>query len=128
MGEDLGKLVLRLVLGILVLLHGIFKLKAGVGFIAPLVTGIGLPPWVTYGVYIGEILAPLMLILGFFSRLGAFIIFVNMIFAIVLMHRPDLLTLGKQGGWTLELQGMFMFTALALTFMTPGRYALTRRY
>jgi putative oxidoreductase len=128
MGDDLGKLVLRLVLGILVLLHGIFKLKGGVGFITPLVTGIGLPAWITYGVYIGEILAPLMLILGFFSRLGAFIIFVNMIFAVVLMHQPDLLSLGKQGGWALELQGMFMFTALALTLMTPGRYALTRRY
>src|SRR5690242_19579633 len=128
MGEDLGKLVLRLVLGILILLHGISKLRGGIGFITPLVTGLGMPPWVSYGVYIGEVLAPLMLILGFFSRLGAFIIFVNMIFAVVLMHRPDLLSLSRQGGWALELQGMFMFTALVLTFMTPGRYALTRRY
>ena len=128
MGEDLGKLVLRLTLGILILLHGIYKLKGGIGFITPLVSGLGLPPWVSYGVYIGEILAPVMLIVGFFSRVGAFLIFVNMAFAIVLMHRPDLLALGKQGGWALELQGMFMFTALALTFMTPGRYAITRRY
>jgi putative oxidoreductase len=128
MGEDVGKLVLRVVLGILILLHGIAKLKGGIGFITPLVTGLGLPSWVSYGVYIGEIAAPVMLILGFFSRVGAFVIFVNMVFAIVLMHRPDLFTLGKQGGWALELQGMFMFTALALTFMTPGRYAMTRRY
>ena len=127
MGEDLGKLVLRLVLGILVLLHGIFKLKAGVGFITPLVTGLGLPPWMTYGVYIGEILAPLMLILGFFSRLGAFIIFVNMLFAVVLMHRPDLLTLGNQGGWALELQGMYLATALALVLLGPGRYSVNSR-
>jgi putative oxidoreductase len=128
MGEDLGKLVLRLVLGILILLHGISKLRGGIGFITPLVTGLGLPPWVSYGVYVGEIVAPIMVILGFFSRFGAFIIFVNMLFAVVLMHRPDLLMLGKQGGWALELQGMFMFTALALTFMTPGHYAITRRY
>jgi putative oxidoreductase len=128
MGEDLGKLVLRLVLGILILLHGISKLKGGIGFITPLVTGLGLPPWVSYGVYVGEIVAPVLLILGLFSRVGAFVIFVNMVFAIVLMHRPDLFNLGKQGGWALELQGMYMFTALALTFMTPGRYAMTRRY
>jgi putative oxidoreductase len=51
-----------------------------------------------------------------------------MIFAIVLVHRPELLTIGKQGGWALELQGMFMFTALALTLIGPGRYAMTRRY
>lgn len=128
MGDDFGKLVLRLALGILVLLHGIAKLKGGIGSLTPMVTGIGLPPWFAYGVYVGEIVAPIMVILGLFTRVGAFLIFVNMIFAIVLVHRPELLTLGKQGGWALELQGMFLFTALALTFMSPGRYAMTRRY
>ena len=128
MGDDFGKLVLRLALGILVLLHGISKVRGGIAFLTPLVTGIGLPPWVSYGVYIGEIVAPIMVILGLFTRVGAFIIFVNMVFAIVLVHRPELLTMTKQGGWALELQGMFMFTALALTFLSPGRYAMTRRY
>jgi putative oxidoreductase len=69
-----------------------------------------------------------MVILGLFTRVGAFVIFVNMVFAVVLVHRPELLTLTKQGGWALELQAMFMFTALALTFLSPGRYAMTRRY
>ncbi len=128
MNDDFGKLILRLTLGILILLHGVAKLKSGVGFLTPLVQGIGLPPWFAYGVFIGEIVAPIMVILGLFTRTGAFIIFVNMIFAILLMHRPELFTLGKQGGWALELQGMFLFTAFALIFMSPGRYALTRRY
>ena len=126
--EDLGKLILRLTLGLLVLLHGIAKLKGGVGFIGPMVQGIGLPPWVTYGVYIGEVLAPIMLILGFYSRVGAFIIFVNMIFAVALVHRAQLFHLGQQGGYALELQAMYMLVALALTLMLPGRYALTKRY
>jgi putative oxidoreductase len=69
-----------------------------------------------------------MLILGLFARTGALIIVVNMLFAFVLMHRPDLFTLGKQGGWALELQGMFLFTALALALLGPGRYAMTRRF
>jgi putative oxidoreductase len=51
-----------------------------------------------------------------------------MLFAIGLVHTGELLQLGKQGGWALELQGMFLFTALALMFMNPGRYAMTRRY
>ena len=126
--EDFGKLVLRLTLGILILLHGISKIKGGVGFLTPMLQGVGLPPWFGYGVYIGEIVAPIMVILGLATRTGAFIIFVNMVFAIVLVHRPELLTLGKQGGWALELQGMFLFTALALVFMNPGRYAMTRRW
>ena len=128
MNEDLGKLVLRLTLGILILLHGVAKLKGGVGFLMPMVQGVGLPPWVAYGAYIGEVVGPVMVILGLFTRTGAFFIFANMVFAVMLVHRPELWTIGKEGGWALELQGMFLFTALALVLMSPGRYAMTRRY
>ena len=128
MNEDLGKLVLRLTLGILMLLHGLDKLKGGVAGMMPMVQGIGLPPWFAYGAYIGEVVGPAMVILGLFCRTGALFIFVNMIFAIGLVHRAELFTLGKEGGWALELQGMFLFTALALMLMSPGRYAFTRRY
>ena len=125
--EDFGKLVLRVSLGLLVLLHGVAKIKGGVAGMTGMVTGIGLPPWFAYGVYIGEVLGPIMLILGLYSRVGAFFVFVNMIFAIVLVHRPELFQLGKQGGYALELQAMFLFTALALMFMTPGRYSIIKR-
>lgn len=128
MSDDLGKLILRVSLGILILLHGIAKLKNGIGFLTPMLTGVGLPPWFAYGVYIGEVLAPLMVIFGLFVRTGAFIIFVNMLFAIFLAHSSELMSLTKTGGWALELQGMFLFAALALVFMSPGRYSLTRRY
>jgi putative oxidoreductase len=126
--EDFGKLVLRVTLGLLVLLHGISKVKGGVGFITPMVQGIGLPPWAAYGAYIGEVAGPVMVILGLFGRTGAFFIFANMVFAVVLVHRPELFTMVKQGGYALELQAMFLFTALALVLMSPGRYAITRRY
>ena len=128
MGDDFGKLVLRVVLVLLVLLHGVAKLQSGVGGMMPMVQGIGLPGWFAYAVFLGEIAGPVMIILGVFARTGAFLIFVNMIFAILLVHRPELLTLGKQGGWALELQGMYLFTAFALMFMNPGKYAMTRRY
>ena len=128
MNEDLGKLVLRLTLGILMLLHGVAKLRGGVGFLEPMLQGVGLPPWVAFGAYIGEVVGPIMVILGLFSRTGAALIFVNMIFAVALVHRPELFTIGKQGGYALELQAMFMFTALALMLMSPGRIAVTQRY
>jgi putative oxidoreductase len=126
--EDFGKLVLRLVLGLLVLLHGIAKIKGGVGFLTPMVQGIGLPPWFAYGVFLGEVLGPILVILGLFTRTGAFLIFANMLFALVLVHRPELFTMGKQGGYALELQAMYLFTAFALMFMTPGRYAISKRF
>lgn len=126
--EDFGKLVLRVTLGLLVLLHGIAKLKSGVGPLIPMVEGFGLPSWVAYGVFLGEILGPLLLILGLFSRTGAFLVFTNMVFAVALAHRGELFSLTKQGGYALELQAMFLLTALALIFLSPGRYAMTRRY
>src|SRR3982074_1446079 len=117
--EDSGKLILRLTLGLLILLHGISKIRGGIGFLTPMVQGIGLPPWVSYGVYLGEVLGPIMVVLGLFARTGAFLIFANMIFAPIRGLRTQLFTLGKEGGWALELQAMFMFTALALVLMNP---------
>ena len=50
-----------------------------------------------------------------------------MVFAVAIAHRADLFLLTGQGGWKLELQGMYLFTALALTFMGQGRYSVQRR-
>ena len=127
MQQDLGKLVLRLSLGILVLLHGIAKLTGGIGGIVGMVEGAGLPGVLGYGALVGEVLGPLMLILGFHARIGAALIAINMLFAIGLAHMGDLAMLTEQGGWALELQGMFLFTAIALVFLGPGRWSVNQR-
>ena len=124
---DTGKLILRLALGALILLHGIAKLGSGIEGIARMVTGAGLPEWVAWGVYVGEILAPLMVLAGWFARIGAAIIAVNIVFAIGLAHRAELFDLGATGGWALELQGMYLFTAIAVACLGPGRYSLNRQ-
>ncbi len=124
---DAGKLILRLALGVLILLHGISKLTSGIEGITRMVTSAGLPDWVAYGVYVGEVVAPLMVIFGWFSRIGAGVIATNMVFAIALAHRSDLFGLNAIGGWALELQGMFLFSALAIACLGPGRYSANRR-
>nr|WP_236955839.1 DoxX family protein [Marinobacter nauticus] len=121
---DLGKLIVRLTLGGLLLFHGIAKLLNGIGFIEGQLASHGLPTILAYGVYIGEVIAPLMVILGYQTRIGALIIVFNMIVAIALVHGHQLLTLSSNGGWALELQGFFLFSALALIFLGPGRYKL----
>jgi putative oxidoreductase len=35
--------------------------------------------------------------------------------------------LNAQGGWALELQGMYLFTALAVALLGPGAYSINRR-
>jgi len=126
MADDAGKLILRLTLGILMLLHGIAKIFGGIDGLEKTVAGAGLPSVLAYGVYVGEVLAPLLVIFGFYARFGAAIIVVNMMFAIFLAHRTDLFLLTRSGGWALELQGFFLFTALALVFMRPGRFGINR--
>jgi putative oxidoreductase len=127
MADDAGKLILRLTLGILILLHGIAKISGGVSGVEKMLTGAGLPSALAFGVYVGEVLAPLLVIFGFFARVGATIIVINMVFAIFLAHRADLFLMTRTGGWALELQGFFLFTALALAFMGPGRIGINRR-
>ena len=122
MQADLGKLVLRLALGVLVLLHGVAKLRGGIDPIEGMVTGQGLPGVLAYGVLLGEVLGPLMLIAGFYGRIGALLIAINMLFAFGLAHMGQLGQLTAQGGWALELQGMFLFTAIAIALIGPGRY------
>ncbi len=121
---DLGKLIIRLTLGGLMLFHGISKLINGTGFIEAQLASHGIPAFFALGVYIGEVIAPLMVILGYQTRIGALIIVFNMLVAIALVHSHELLALSGSGGWALELQGFFLFTALALIFMGPGRYKL----
>jgi putative oxidoreductase len=124
MNESVGKLVLRVALGVLILLHGIAKLKGGVGGIVGMASAVGLPGFVGYAVYVGEVLAPLMVIAGWYSRLGAALIAINMLFAIGLAHRGELFALGSSGGWAIELQGMFLFTAIAVALLGPGRFSI----
>lgn len=121
---DLGKLILRLTLGILMLLHGIAKMTSGVAGIKGMLAGVGLPEFLAYGVFIGEVIAPLMVIVGFYTRAGAALIVANMLVAIVLVHMHELFALSSTGGWALELQGFFLFTAVALIFLGSGKYAL----
>jgi putative oxidoreductase len=127
MANDLGKLILRLTLGVLILLHGIAKISGGIAGVEKMLEGAGLPSFIAPGVYVGEVLAPLLVILGFYARVGAVLIVVNMLFAILLAHRADLLLLTKTGGWALELQAFFLFTALALTLIGPGRLGINQR-
>ena len=127
MSDDIGKLALRLTLGILMLLHGIAKLRYGVGGIEGMVTNHGLPGFLAYGVFVGEVIAPLLVIFGFYARIGGVIMAVNMVAAITLAHGSQLLDLDKSGGWALELQGFFLFTSIVVALIGPGKFGINRQ-
>jgi putative oxidoreductase len=125
--DDFGKLVLRSTLAIFMLLHGVSKLINGIDPIMGMVTKAGLPSGIAFLVYIGEVIAPLMILFGIWARLGAVIVAINMIVAVALAHAHQIFTLGKTGGWALELQGFFFFTALAVALLGAGAYSIGGR-
>lgn len=124
MTDDMGKLVLRLSVGVLMLLHGIFKLQNGVGGIAGMLGSQGLPGFLAYGVYLGEVVGPVLAIIGLYTRVGAILIIGNMLVALALAHSQELFSLGSMGGWALELQGMFLFGAVAIALLGAGKYSV----
>lgn len=125
---DLGLLVLRVSIGVLMLLHGIAKLQHGAGFIEQVVVGAGLPSFIAYGVYLGEVVAPLLIIFGYGTRAASVVFAVTCAVAALLVHSQDIFSLTQQGGWGVELLGLFFFGAVALIFTGGGKYALSNKY
>ena len=122
--DDVAKLLLRLTLGVLILLHGISKIRGGPGFILDIVDKAGLPEPFGYLVYVGEVLAPLLVIIGLWTRLAALVIAINMIVAVLLVHLGQVFTLNETGGWALELQGLYLVVAIAVALCGAGRYSI----
>jgi putative oxidoreductase len=122
--EDAGKLVLRAVLALLILFHGIAKIIGGPAFIVGMVEKAGLPSAIGYLVYVGEVLAPLLVLFGIWTRAAAIIIAGNMLVAVGLVHMGQLFSINKQGGWELELQGMYLAAAVAVALLGAGRYSV----
>lgn len=124
--NDLGKLLLRLPVGGLMLFHGIHKLKNGLGFIEKTLADAGFPVYLSYGVLLGEVLAPLLIIFGILSRPAALLQVFVMVAAIYLVHAGELLALTQHGGHALELQFLYLFGSLAVVFLGSGKYSVSR--
>jgi len=126
--ESLGKLVVRLTVGVLLLLHGLHKLLDGIGPVERMLTDHGLPAALAYGVYLGEILGPILVILGLFSRIGGLLIVINMIMAVFLAGMGNLFVLDPAtGGYALELEAFYLFGGLAVMAMGAGPLSLGGR-
>ena len=124
---NLGLLILRLSVGILMLMHGIAKIQNGVGGAMGMVEKSGMPSALTYLVYIGEVVAPLMLIAGFRSRVAALLVAGTMAFVMLFIQPDKFGQIVPTGAWALEVQGLFLFGALAIFFAGGGKYAVSTK-
>jgi putative oxidoreductase len=124
LNEDMGKLILRFSIASLMLFHGFHKLINGIDGIKFLVTKAGLPEFIAYGVYLGEIIFPILIIFGLFTRISSLFFALTMVFAIFLAHSSDIFLLGKTGGPVIELPLLYLLASISLMFIGAGKYSL----
>lgn len=129
---DLGLLLLRITNGGLMLFHGIHKLQhpmESIHHLAEDLVAAGLPGFFAYSVHITEFVAPLLLILGWRTKIWAALMTVTMIFAIYAVYLQEIFMLKEQtGAWAIELQFYYLMGAAVLFFTGGGRYALSSKH
>jgi putative oxidoreductase len=124
--QDIGALILRLTTAGLILFHGISKVIHGVGWMSGPLAGLHLPGFVAYGVYLGEVVAPLFMIFGLWTRIAALVVAVNMVMAVAMEAWRLFPTIKQTGGWGLELEAFYFLCAIAVFFLGAGRFSVSQ--
>lgn len=123
--QHFGLLILRVSIAFTMLIYGITKLTHGIGFINDLLSQYGLPSFFGYGIYIGEIVAPILIIIGFRTKLAGLAFAFNCFVAILMVQLPNLLKLNEFGGWAIGPIFIYMIFGIALIFSGAGKYAIS---
>ena len=116
-----GFFILRWAVAGLMLMHGVAKLIHGLAPIEGMLAKAGLPAFLAYGVLLGEVVAPLLVMANVMVAPAALVMAFNMVVAVALAHPGEFFTLGRGGGWGLELQGLYFFGSLAIALMAPRK-------
>ncbi|MDR1876001.1 MAG: DoxX family protein [Flavobacteriaceae bacterium] len=124
LNPNLGKLILRISIGGLMLPHGIAKFIHGHEFIKGMLAKKGLPEFIWLGVPIGEVVAPILIILGVFTRISSLLVAFTMVMTIYLVHEAGAFSITKTGGLSGELNLFYLLTSLALFFLGSGKYSI----
>ncbi len=119
--DDAAKLVLRLGVGFTMLFHGISKMVNGIDWMVDIL-GV-----FAYAVYIGEVVAPLMLILGVFARAGGLLICATMVVASFVATGGNIFGVNGHGGWVIELQWLYFIASFAVFMLGSGKYSLCKK-
>jgi len=124
---DIAKLLLRLSVGFLMLLHGFDKIINGINGVKHLTTSAGLPEFIAYGVYIGEVIVPIFIILGLYARAASVVLGINMIAAILLAYGNSLFALNKHGALLIELPLFYLVLSVVIFLLGSGKYSVNSK-
>lgn len=124
--DDVAKLLVRLSIGWVMLPYGIDYAKDGLDFIFGVLKDNGLPAFLAYGALIGELVAPILVLIGWQSRIGGALIAFTMFMSILLAHRDIAFQYNEFGGWSIALNAMLVNGGLAIFFGGAGKYSVSR--
>lgn len=127
MTQEIAKLILRLSVGVMVLFHGVDKIINGIGGVKHLTASAGLPEFLAYGVYVGEVIVPILILLGAYARVASLVLAFNMSVAIFLAYGSSLFTLGKHGAPAFELPFLYLVMSILIFMFGSGKYALNAK-
>ena len=122
---NFGLLILRLALGVCLFMHGVAKIMNGVSGVKSMLVAKNIPEFVAYGVYLGEIVAPIMIILGLFCRIGALIVF-GLSIVILYVAYPDLGAMNAHGGLSAEILYLYLGISICLIATGGGRFSVIK--
>ena len=123
---DVGNLALRLVTGGLMLFHGADKLMHGLDHVRSDLAAAGLPTALAHGVYVGEILAPICIIFGLWTRVSAVVYAGSIALAVAIVHGRDFARLAPTGAWAAELWVFYILCPVVIALLGGGRFSLDR--
>ena len=124
--EDIAKLLLRMTVGIFILFHGIYKVIHGLGGVKSMLSNAGIPEFLAYGVYVGELIAPIFIILGLYARVASLVLALNMLMAMFLAYGFSF-SLAKYGGLAMESPLMFFVMAILIFLFGSGKYGVNSK-
>lgn len=120
---DSAALVLRLALGLMFFAHGLLKLQVfTLAGTAQFFASVGFPGWTAYPVTFVEIIAGVMLITGFYSRIAAAISIPVLLGALSVHFGNGWLYTNANGGW--EYAAFLTMTAIAVALLGDGAYSV----
>jgi len=122
--EDTAKLVLRVTVGALILLHT-WAVINGEQAIRDTLMRWGLPVGLAWSAVLFEGIAPIMVILGIYARVGAWMMTFWMVMAFLLAHidTGHIFQLAENGvGWRVEGPIFFLACSFCVALLGAGRY------
>ncbi|WP_043930355.1 DoxX family protein [Bacillus sp. EB01] len=110
--NEIGTFILRVVLGIVFLAHGVSKFQGGIENTVGWFDSIGIPGFLAYAVAVIEVVGGIALILGLGTRVASLLLGLIMIGAIFTVKLPD----GFLNGYAYDL----VLLALSVYFVLNG--------